>query len=111
MLVMSRTYRKNLSFGVCYGKNTDFYRRRKRYYKHLFRHNLNNLLKHYNVEDVNDLVLNPKYPKRDTWNEPTDGRYLVNLHNLKRYKRNQWGIYDYVVKKASRYLKPLVKKK
>ena len=107
---MSRTYHKNISIGLCHGDNRDYYKRRRRHFKKLFKQDFNSLLKHYAIEDVSNLVLNPKYPKRDTWNEPTDGRYLINKASLHTFKRKRWLLFDFFVDIAKRHLKPYTKR-
>ena len=53
---MSRSYKKTVKLGVCYGSNTDFYRRRRRKFRTVNKQMLRNLLANREIDDVNDLI-------------------------------------------------------
>lgn len=107
---MSRTYHKYASIGLCTGNNRDYYKRRRKHFRRKFKNNLRYLLSNFNIKDVSDLVLNPKYPKRDTWDEPTDGRHLYNKDIIKdEIRRGFWNL-DWYKKICYKYLKFRLKK-
>ena len=80
---MSRTFRKNLRIGICTGDNREYYKIRRKKYKNKFKQNLRTLLRNKIIKEVSDLIMNPKYPKKDTWDEPTDGYWLISSKNTK----------------------------
>jgi len=95
---MSRTYRKNIRQNIATGSNHEYYKIRRRNARHSSNNILKNLIANYNVEEVSDVILNPKMPKKDTWREPTDGYILVNkdtLCNLDDYYKNK---YEHILK-------------
>jgi len=81
---MSRTYRKYIKCGICTGSNTEYYRDRNRKARQMNRHNLRNLIANKDIEDVSDLVINIELP-HDSWNEPTDGTFLVSKKDKNCY--------------------------
>lgn len=82
---MSRTYRKYVKCGTCTGSNTEFYRDRNRKARQMNRHNLRNLMANNDIEDVANLVITIVLP-HDSWNEPTDGTFLVSKKDKNLYK-------------------------
>ena len=109
---MSRTYRKNIRIGICYGDNRSFYAARRKKRRRILRHNLRNALANYKNEDIDEHIEGDTMPKEDQWNEPTDGHYGINKSTLKimdrQWKgRNKRYIPDtfYFHKKYDRYLK------
>lgn len=74
---MSRTYRKALRVGICYGNNTPFYKARRRKARNYNSQMLKNMMAHMETEDINENIYNIVLPKRDDWIEPTDGTYLI----------------------------------
>lgn len=87
---MSRTYRKFVKRGVCTGSNTEYYREMNRKCRNKNRHSLRNLMANYDTETVNDLVTN-SVPIHNSWDEPTDGTFLVNKNDKNSYKYNSDG--------------------
>lgn len=84
---MSRTYRKFVKCGVCTGSNTEYYREMNRKCRNKNRHSLRNLMSNYDIDTVNDLVLN-EVPIHNSWDEPTDGTFLLSKKNKKDYMYN-----------------------
>lgn len=83
---MSRTTRKNIRFGICTGSNTEWYRARTRTMRRKYSNNMRHLLNNFDIEEVSALILNPKFPKKDSWNEPTDGTRLITIRNANDYE-------------------------
>lgn len=103
---MSRTYRKNLRMNTCCGSNTDFYRKRNRYYRRKRNQQLTKIRK-LTIEDFSDTYLDPKYPKKDTWREPTDGYFLLTKEEAKKLlnKQNNSNYINNLLVYAKRHLK------
>lgn len=89
---MSRTYRKYVRVGFGCGDNREFYKARRRSIRTKNSQHLQDL-KQYSPEDMDELATFPKFPKKDTWRETTDGYYLITKDNYrgdpwaKKYKR------------------------
>lgn len=82
---MSDTYRKNIRVGICCGSNTNFYRKRRRTKRHRDNNRIRAVVANNNIEDIDDVLNIEKIPKRDSWNEPTDGSMTYH-HTDKRIK-------------------------
>lgn len=87
---MSRTYRKAVKCGICTGSNTEYYREKNRKCRNKNRHSLRNLMSKYDIETVNDMVTT-EVPRHDSWDEPTDGTFLVTRKDKNSYKYNEDG--------------------
>ena len=75
---MSKSYANYKTIGVCYGNNTPYYKARRRQSRSKNNQSIRNLLAHSTIEDF-DADYNPFYqPRKDSWDEPTDGSYKVN---------------------------------
>lgn len=83
---MSRTYRKYVRVGFGCGDNREFYKARRRSIRTKNSQHLQDL-KQYPPEDMDELATFPKFPKKDTWREYTDGHYLITKDN---YKGDPW---------------------
>jgi hypothetical protein len=101
---MSRSYKKVFTTGLCTGSNGWFYENRRHEHANEIKHQLRNLMANYTPEEVDDRITTPKYPKRDDWAEPTDGRLIYfSLKSLKE----RYADWD----KAKRKLYPKITKK
>ena len=106
---MSRTYRKVVKCGVCTGSNTEYYRDMNRKCRHKNNHELRNLLAHNDIDDVNDKIM-AHVPIHDSWDEPTDGTFLITKNDKKNYyneptwMNDETGIH-YWNRKFGKYLK------
>ena len=97
---MSRSYKKVVKQGVCQGSNTKYYKARRRWVRNKNRQILRNSLTNYTIDDVNDLIVFIKLPKRNDWDEPTDGTYLITKADKKFWEdRLYWD------RKIGKYLK------
>lgn len=109
---MSRTYRKVIKQGICYGSNTEFYRDMNRNCRHKNNQSLRELLANNDIDIVNNRIMTYK-SIHDSLREPTDGSYLImksdrniytndNCYIAKRYGsgENFWN------RKYGKYLKP-----
>ena len=98
---MSRSYKKVVRQGVCQGSNTKYYKARRRWVRNKNRQILRNSLTNYAIDDINDLIVFIKLPKRNDWDEPTDGTYLITKADKKFWEdRLNWD------RKIGKYLKP-----
>lgn len=91
---MSKTYRKNVRANNACGDNREFYKNRRSKFKTTSKQDFRNLLANHDIDEVNDMILEPKQPKKDMRKEPTDGHYLLNKDTLKAYDREN-GYNDY----------------
>lgn len=82
---MSRTYKKYVKCGVCTGSNTEYYRDMNRKVRHKNNHSLRNLLANNDIETVSEKIMTER-PIHDSWDEPTDGTFLVNRKDFNTYK-------------------------
>lgn len=87
---MARTYRKVVKCGHCTGSNTEYYRDRARKVRNTNRHNLRNLMANYDIETVDEMITDFRLP-HDSWNEPTDGTFIINKNDKKYYTHEKDG--------------------
>ena len=113
---MSRTYRKAVKWGYATGSNTEYYRGMNQKCRFKNRHTLRNLIVNHDINTVADLIPAADVPIHDSWNEPTDGTFLVYKHNKNKYKyeingsiktNKHYGTGEnYWYHKLGKYLKP-----
>lgn len=107
---MSRTYRKVIRQGICTGSNTEYYRDMNRKCRRKNNHELRNLLANNDIETVNNKIMS-YVPIHDSWDEPTDGTFLISKTAKKDYtedpvwRNDETGIH-YWNRKFGKYLKP-----
>lgn len=101
---MSKTYRKNVRVGICGGTNTDFYKDRRRFVRHKNKSMLKELLSTHTLQDIADAIFTFRIPKKDTWEEPTDGCVVYNKDNINNPSKG-WLSKEFR-DKISRFLKP-----
>ena len=97
---MSKTYRKNVRQPMGGGNNRSFYKIRRKKNKHAIKNELRHLVSNYEIDEVDEIILNPKIIKKDTWLEPTDGHILVNKTTIDNLYEP-----DYYHKKYDKVLK------
>ena len=83
---MSRTYRKVVKCGYCTGSNTEYYRDMNRKCRSKNRHTLRNLMANNDIDTVADLIPAGEVPIHDSWDEPTDGTFIVRKNDKNFYK-------------------------
>ena len=83
---MSRTYRKAVKCGYCTGSNTEYYRDMNRKCRFKNRQSLRNMIANYDIEVVSDIIPLGEVPIHNSWDEPTDGTFLVYRHDKDKYK-------------------------
>lgn len=88
---MSKSYGKYKTCGNCGGTNTKFYKLRRRKFR---RKNKQALIKalHFNEEFLAFIQ-----PKKDAWNESTDGVYLwykKDIDELRKESGKHYGLYS-----------------
>lgn len=81
---MSKSYGKYKTCGICYGNNTPYYKDRRRKVRMKNKQRLENMVAHYNPEDYDDVFEPYIIPKKDSWDEPTDGTWKLTAKHLKR---------------------------
>lgn len=72
---MGRTYRKNVRIGTATGRNTEYYRSRNHVQRHVNNSHLRELINQYDTEEIDENISFMNLPKRNTWDEPTDGSH------------------------------------
>ena len=82
---MSRTYRKYVKCGICTGSNTEYYRDMNRKCRSKNRQSLRNMIANYDIEIISDIIPLGEVPIHDSWNEPTDGTFIISKRNKKNY--------------------------
>ncbi len=90
---MSKSYGKYKTVGALYGSNTEFYRKRNQYVRRKNKFILKNLLNKFPLDYVADYYMSFSLPKKDTWVEPTDGTFKIEIKGLD--KDFHIGIYPY----------------
>jgi hypothetical protein len=79
---MSKSYGKYKTCGICYGNNTPYYKDRRRKVRMKNKQRLENMIAHYNPEDYDDVFEPYSIPKKDSWDEPTDGTWKLTAKHL-----------------------------
>ncbi len=92
---MSKSYGKYITVGFCYGSNTEYYRDRNRYFRNKNRQIIRNLVANKNIQDFEDCYLDFRQPRKNDWDEPTDGTYKVTVRDT---KNRSWGTKIYKFK-------------
>ena len=82
---MSKSYAKYKTLGVCTGSNTEYYRMRNRLRRRKNNHSIKNIMANFKNEEFDDIFLEFKIPKKDSWDEPTDGTWKVYAKDLSKY--------------------------
>lgn len=106
---MSRTYRKAIRQGVCTGSNTEYYRARTRKLRRMNRQSLHTAITKLDIADAADVIYTFKYPRRNEWDEPTDGSYYVDKNYVDSVVNSDW-YYDSFKKFFSKYYRVLKNK-
>lgn len=88
---MSKSYSKYKSVGICTGRNTEFYRDRRRLFRTRDKQMIRNILAHAHVDEFDELYTPENIPFKDNWEEPTDGTIRITANDAKR--DNYRGIY------------------
>ena len=84
---MSKTYRKNIRIGICYGSNTEFYRSRRRRKRRSDNTQIRTVVGKYDGEDIDDALNIERMPKRNSWLEPTDGTVTYRSSDINHIAR------------------------
>lgn len=85
---MSKTYRKNIRIGICYGSNTEFYRSRRRRKRRADNNKIRNVVGKYDAQDIDDALNIERMPKRNSWIEPTDGTVTYHSSDINQIERD-----------------------
>lgn len=83
---MSKSYGRYKTIGICTGSNTEYYRDRVRSFRTKNKQRLRNALANFNVEDFDDIYIDYRQPKKNDWDEPTDGTWLLDPNTAKSRK-------------------------
>lgn len=81
---MSKSYAKYKTCGIAYGNNTPWYEERRRRIRRINNHRIRNILANRNLEDFDDYFSPFILPKKDGWDEPTDGTVKISANDFKR---------------------------
>lgn len=81
---MSRSYKKKLRLHVCYGNNTEYYRSRRRRNRRSNNNLLRTVIANFTLDEVDDNLMLVNIPKRDIWNEPTDGTSVKDVDSINK---------------------------
>lgn len=93
---MSKSYGKYKTQGICYGDNTEYYRDRRKHQRRVNNHRIRNVIANNNIDDFDDNYQELTIPKKDSWDEPTDGTYRLHARDVKELKeksRTPSGVY------------------
>lgn len=82
---MSKSYGKYKTVGFCTGSNTEYYRYRARHQRRVNNHQIRNVIANNEIEEFDDEFIEYTLPKKDHWEEPTDGSYKVYPDEVKNY--------------------------
>lgn len=94
---MSKSYGKYKTTGICTGSNTDYYRERRKHQRRVNKHRLRNTMANTDIEDFDDKYQDLKIPKKNDWDEPTDGTYKMTVKDLEELKGRtgkNYGVYS-----------------
>ena len=80
---MSKSYAKNIKVGICTGSNTEFYRDRRKHQRRVNSNRIKNVLANNEIEEFDDKYIPYNIPKRDDWEEPTDGTVILSPKDVK----------------------------
>ena len=80
---MSKSYAKNIKLGICTGSNTEFYRDRRKHQRRVNSNRIKNVLANNEIEEFDDKYIPYNIPKRDDWEEPTDGTVILSPKDVK----------------------------
>lgn len=99
---MSKSYSKNIFLGVCYGSNTEYYRKRRQLKRHRNKQYLRNAMQ---FEDIDENLKECNMPTRDSWDEPTDGGRKYTAKELMRKMKKFPGCFNYFLTKKGKIKK------
>ena len=94
---MSNSYSKNIFLGMCYGSNTEYYRKRRQLRRHRNKQHLRNALQ---FEDIDENLKECNMPIRNSWDEPTDGGRKYTAKELMRRMKKFPYFNGYLTKKG-----------
>ena len=89
---MSKSYGNYKTQGICYGDNTEYYRERRKHQRRVNNHRIRNVIDNSNIDEFDDNYEEFLIPKKNDWEEPTDGTYKVTARDIKQTK-NKHGLY------------------
>lgn len=98
---MSKSYGKYKTCGICWGNNTPYYKDRRRKVRMKNNQRLRAMIAHHNPEDYDDVFDPYIIPKKDSWDEPTDGTWKLTAKHLNKSKYK----YSYYATKNNRIKK------
>lgn len=99
---MSKSYSKNIFLGMCYGSNTEYYRKRRQLRRHRNKQHLRNALQ---FKDIDENLKECNMPTRDSWDEPTDGGRKYTAKELMRKMKKFPGCFNYFLTKKGKIKK------
>lgn len=93
---MSKSYGKYKSVGICVGSNTDFYRKRRKWARHINKNRMRAAIAKSNIDEIDDNFNPYNIVKKDHWEEPTDGTvkfYHKDVDDLHQNTNKKFGMY------------------
>lgn len=95
---MSKSFGKYLRLGFCYGSNTEYYRKRRKHQRHVNKQRIRNIIANNNIDEFDEKYIPYNIPKRNDWDEPTDGTYKLTGKDIKRKEKEWFKKFAYVNK-------------
>ena len=93
---MSKSFGKHVTLGICYGSNTEYYRSRRKHQRHVNRQRMRNIIANNNIDEFDEKYEPYNIPKKNHWDEPTDGTYKMSGKEIKKEQRTwirKYGLY------------------
>ena len=102
---MSKSYGKYKKVGICDGSNTEYYRNRRKHQRHVNNNRIRNILSKHEINDFDDNYVEFTIPKTDSWDEPTDGTYILNAKEINKLKKEDGAKYPLYTTKNNKVKK------
>jgi hypothetical protein len=83
---MSKSYGNYATVGICTGSNTEYYRDRRKHQRNVNKQRIRNTIANNDIEDFDDKFIPFEIPKKNDWDEPTDGTLKVKSDDFEKVK-------------------------
>lgn len=81
---MSKSYSKVKKFGFCKGNNTEYYDEKRRNLRAKEKQVMRDTIAHNDISEFDDVYTPLNLPFKDSWDEPTDGTFLMDAKMIDR---------------------------